>query len=168
MEMTSIELKERIARSGMSRREFAEWLGVSLDYVNAWCKSGTAARSVPEEYAERIRGMVQTVLSDGTDGTNPAEVVPLEPVVPLASGTDGTEPRDEFAGLKKLAHHLAGDFETGYQPITEEYAKSLGYFTAYKGADWFERARWAILASRRLGEMRGKILDHPRWQEETK
>lgn len=63
---------------------------------------------------------------------------------------------EKAACAEPITFLVEGDFETGYQPITEEYVRSLGYSD-------FEKGKRAILVSRQLGESRGKI-PHRRWE----
>lgn len=137
--MDAIEFKTRLKRSGMTRFEAAESLGVSLDSVHGYCKGKT---SLPIRLADVVKDWPQHVAEPSPMG-NGVELLPIEKAVPVVD--------------------MGNDWETGYQPITEAYAKSLGYFAVYRESDWFERARAAIIRSRQLGETRGKIAGHPRW-----
>ena len=151
--MEASELRLRIQRSGKTRSQAAEELGNSLNTLNAWCKG---VRAIPEHVADVVRGWVQHSIEMGTGGV---EVVPIEPVsMGTGMGTEGGMGTSD--GYKPDEE----DWETGYVEITEEYAKSLGYGVQYKGEDWFRRAKEAIIASRRLGAMRGKDMSHPRWK----
>lgn len=96
----------------------------------------TNRRDLKPDVVQKLEGLVQ--------GVSPVVQKAEEPVHMIVQGED---------------------WETGYEPITEAYARSLGYGAAYRESDWFEKARRAIISSRQLGESRGKIAGHERWSK---
>lgn len=144
--MDASEFKIRMKRANLTRAEAAERLGVKVDTVNAYCKAGTSARPIPPELVRKVEEWVQHV---------PEKLVQAGKLVQVDVPIEKSEP--------KLVQPSGTDFETGYIEITEDYARSLGYGRDYSESDWFERAKAAILSSRRLGETRGKIVGHERW-----
>lgn len=148
-DMDATEFKLRLKRSGQTRQDAAENLGVSLDTVHAYCKG---KRSVTGEIAAKVAKWVQHVT--GSSPSVPIVVAEVGDIAPIpAVETVAAVPKDD---------PYKDDWETGFRPITEEYVRSLGYGSAYKGDDWFERGKRAVLSSRQLGETSGRVK-HERW-----